>query len=153
TGGAPVVGASRIRRQVAAAVRRADLEAGELVEGALEDQMRQRDGRLERVADHVPEIAVALEPALELRRRARHLRVDEDEAAELLALRPEGMELRIADLLAVDAAADGGAAQPVLLDAFLELLGGQVGMLEGHAGEGYEAVGMSGARRRELLVL
>ena len=41
------------------------------------------------------------------------LRVDEDEHAELLGLGPERMKLRIGQLLAVDAAADGRAAQPV----------------------------------------
>src|SRR3989449_11767700 len=87
-------------------------EAGELVERALEDQVRERDGGLERVADHVVEVAVALEPVLEVGRGAGALRMDEDHHAELLGLGPERVELRIADLRAVDAAADPGAAQP-----------------------------------------
>src|SRR5205823_3192852 len=143
----------RVRRQETAAVRRADLETWELVERALEDQVRERDGGLERIADHVVEVAVALEPALEVGRGAGPLRVDEDHHAELLGLGPERVELRIADLRAVDAPADTGAAQPVLLDALLELLGGEVGVLERHRREGDEALGVRGARLGELLVL
>src|SRR5207245_5232800 len=66
---------------------------------------------------------------------------------------PERVELRIADLRAVDAAADPGAAQPVLLHALLELLGGEVGVLQRHRREGDEALGIRGARLGELLVL
>src|SRR5436190_6509604 len=152
-GEAPVIGAARVRRQETAAVRRADLETRELVERALEDQVRERDGGLERIADHVVEVAVALEPVLEVGRGASGLRVDEDHHAELLGLGPERVELRIADLHAVDAAADPGAAQPVLLHALLELLGGEVGVLQRHRREGDEALGIGGARLRELLVL
>ena len=91
-------------------MRRADPEAGELVERALEDQVRERDGGLERIADHVVEVAVALEPVLEVGRGASGLRVDEDHHAELLGLGPERVELGVAELLAVDAAADASAA-------------------------------------------
>src|SRR5439155_47531 len=54
---------------------------------------------------------------------------------------------------AVDAAADAGAAQPVLLHAVLELLGGQIGILQRHRREGDEAVGMGGAGLAELRIL
>ena len=142
------VRAVHVGRQVAAAVRRADLEAGELIERALEDQVRERDGRLQRIADGVRQQPVARQaPArLELRRAQG---MHEDQHAELLGLGPEGVELRIAQLLAVDAAADASAAQAVLLHALHELLGGEVGMLERDGGEGHEAVGVRGA---ELLV-
>src|SRR3989449_7778620 len=99
-----MIGAARVRRQEAAGVRRADPEAGELVERALEDQVRERDGGLERIADHVVEVAVALEPVLEVGRGTGGLWMDEDHHAELLGLGPERVELRIADLRAVDAA-------------------------------------------------
>src|SRR5206468_3414441 len=68
--GAPVgkghadrVGARRVRRQIAAAVRCADLQPGEPVERALEDQVRERDRRLERIADGVLEPAAASQPS------------------------------------------------------------------------------------------
>ena len=84
---------------------------------------------------------------------ARALRMDEDQDAELLGLGPERMELRVGQLLAVDAAADADAAQAELLDAVLELLGGEVGMLQRHRREGDEAVGIGGAELGQLLVL
>src|SRR5207245_4242968 len=84
---------------------------------------------------------------------SRALRVDEDERAELLGLGPERMESRIAELLAVDAAADGGAAQPVLLQTGLELLGREVRVLQRHRGEGDEAIRVRRAGLGELLVL
>src|ERR1700694_5494099 len=116
-------------------------------------KMRERDGGLERVADHVAQIAVALEPLAELRRGAVALRVDEDDHAELLGLRPARMALRIADLLAGDVATDGSPAQAVFLHAFLELLGGEVRVLQRHRGEGDEAVRVCAAHLGELLVL
>ncbi len=79
--------------------------------------------------------------------------MDEDHHAELLGLGPERVELRIADLLAVDATADPGAAQPVILHALLELLGGEVRVLQRHRREGDEALGIRGARLGELFVL
>jgi hypothetical protein len=48
---AGMVGAVGVGRQVAAAVRADDLEAREAVERALEDQMRQRNGGFQRIAD------------------------------------------------------------------------------------------------------
>jgi hypothetical protein len=43
----------RVGRQVAAAVGGADLEPGEAIQRALKDQVRERDGGVERVADDV----------------------------------------------------------------------------------------------------
>src|SRR4029450_6821025 len=51
-----------------------------------------------------------------------------------------------------DAPGDGRAAQPELLDAFLELFRGEIRMLQGDRGEGHEAVVVRGARLRELCV-
>src|SRR5205809_1023464 len=48
--------------QVASAVGRADLEPGEAVESSLEDQVRERDRRVERIADDVGEAAAASQP-------------------------------------------------------------------------------------------
>src|SRR5947207_3091951 len=62
-GQAALIGAPRVRGEVAAAVCGADLEPGEAIERSLEDQVRERDGRLERVADHVRQQTVALEAA------------------------------------------------------------------------------------------
>src|SRR5436309_3443863 len=82
-----------------------------------EEQVRERDGRLERVADHVRQQTVALEPARQRLRCPCSLGMDEDEDAELLGLGPERVKLRVAQLLLVDAPADGSPAQPVHLDS------------------------------------
>ena len=112
--------------------------------------MRERERRLERIADGVGEAAIAAEPRLELRRPHR---VDEDQAAELFRLRPHGVKLRVGELEALDAAADRDAAQAELLDALFELLDRQIRVLQRHGGEGDEAIGLGRAQLRQLLVL
>ena len=94
-----MVGAVGVGGQVAAAVRGDHLEPGKLVERALEDQVRQRDRGVERIADGVAEPAVAGEPLGELRRA---LRMDEQRHAQLLGLGPDRMELGIGEFLAGD---------------------------------------------------
>ena len=125
-------------------MRRADLQAGKAIERALEDQVRERDGGVERIADDVGEIAVALKPVLELIRRAVACGWMKTSDAQLLGLGPERVELRIGDLLAGDVAADRRAAQPSFLTPCLELLGGQIRILQRNRGEGDEAVGVRG---------
>src|SRR6185312_11211600 len=149
-GDADRIRARGIGRQIAAAMRRANLQAGEAVERALEDQMRQRERRLERIADRVVEPAIAFEAPLELR---RSLRMKKDEHAELFGLGPNRMETRVGELLAIDAAADRDAAQPEGLDAVNQLLDGKFGMLQRDRGEGDEALLMRGTEFGELLVL
>src|SRR5205085_4363537 len=134
--------ARRVGGQVAAAVRGADLQAREAVERALEDEVRERDRGLERVADGVIQPAAAGEAAPQLRRGAG---MEEDQHPELLSLPPEWMERRVGELLAVDAGAERGAAQAELLHAILELLRREVGKLHGDRGEGDEAVRVLGA--------
>src|SRR5207244_5603780 len=75
-----VVGARRVGRQVATAVGRAYFESGEAVERPLEDQVRERDGGVERVADGVRQPAVALESPGKVRGA---LRMGEDQYPEL----------------------------------------------------------------------
>src|SRR5207244_8447175 len=107
-----------VGRQIAAAVRGAELESREAVERALVDEMRERERGLERVPDGVVEAAVALQAVVEV---ARALRMHEDQHAELLGLGPERVELGVGELQALDAAADRGAAQAELLHDVLEL--------------------------------
>src|SRR5262249_57768544 len=61
------VRAGGVGGQIAAAVRRADLDPRIPVERAVENQMRERNRGLERVANYVREIAVAAETVAELR--------------------------------------------------------------------------------------
>jgi hypothetical protein len=132
-----MVGAIGIGRQVAAAMRGDDFQAGEAVERALEDQVRQRDRGFQRIADGVAEPAVAGQPLAGL---GHALRMDEQRHAELLGLGPYRMELGIRKLHAGDDAADGGALQPLLLHRGLEFLDGEIGRLQGERGESGEAV-------------
>ena len=81
------------------------------------------------------------------------LRVDENQAAQLLRLGPERVKLGIGQFLAVHAAADRRAAQPELLHRVIELLGGEVRVLQRDRGKGDEAVRLRRAQRGELLVL
>jgi hypothetical protein len=89
--------------------------------------VRERNRGLDGIADDVGQASVASQPRVEL---LDSTGMDEDEAAELFRLRPEGMKFRIRQLLAVDAAADRRAAQAELPDAFLELLRRKVRILQ-----------------------
>src|ERR1700720_1579992 len=133
-------------------MRAADLQPREAVERALEDQMRQRDRGLQRVADNIRQPAAALQPAagFEL---GRALRMNEDDDAKLLRLGPERMQLWIGKLGAVNAPADQRAAHAETLDRILQLLGGEIGVCQRHRGEADEAVRRLAADLGELLVL
>src|SRR5262249_21903350 len=104
-----------------------DLQPGIAIEGALVDEVGQRERRLERVANRVLEPAVAEEARNQLFRADR---MDEDEAAELLGLGPHGMEPGVGELDALDATADRDATQAELLEAVLHLLDRKIGMLQ-----------------------
>src|SRR5258706_7944324 len=69
-------------------MRAADLQPGEAVERPFENQMRQRDRGLQRVADHIRQPAAALQPAARLQFGGA-LRVNEDQHAEFFGLRSE----------------------------------------------------------------
>src|SRR5262245_229309 len=116
--------------QKAAAMGAADLQVRELVERALEDEMHQRKRGLERIADDVAKRARALHALGDASRLRRGLRMDEDERLQLLSFLPEWIELGGRNLLALDAASDGGANQAKLLHAALELLGGNLRILQ-----------------------
>src|SRR6185369_13021183 len=106
-----------VRAEIAAAVGRADFKSGKAVERTLEDQVRERNGGVERKGDDIGKLAVTGEPLVELR---YPYRVDENKTAELFRLGPDRMKSLVGELLAVDAAADRDAAQPELLHALLE---------------------------------
>ena len=64
-----------------------------------------------------------------------------------------GWNLGFGEVFAQHAAADGGAAQALLLHGILELLHGEIGILKGERSEGGEAVRLCGAQLRQLLIL
>ena len=133
-------------------MRRADLQPGEAIERALEDQMREEHGRLQRIPDGVAQSALSLQSRV-LRRARRRLRVHEQQHAELLRLGPERIELAIGQLLTFDAAADRRAAQSQLPDGLVQLLGRKIGMLQRERRHPDEAIRMLRAPLRDLLVL
>jgi hypothetical protein len=67
---AGMIRARRVGAEIAAAMGREDLQAGEAVQGPFEDQVLQGKGGIERVADGVRKPAIALEPLGEFRRSA-----------------------------------------------------------------------------------
>src|SRR5207249_9974510 len=91
------------------------------------------------IAGDSGEAAVASQPLLES--CGSPLGMDENQAAELLRLRPERMKLGVGQLFARDVGADRAAAQAELPHAFLELLGGEIRVLQRHGGKGDEAPG------------
>ena len=64
-----------------------------------------------------------------------------------------GVKFRVREILAGDAAGDRDAAEAEVFDGVLDLLGGQVGVLQRGRREGDKAVGVAGAEFDELLVL
>ena len=77
----------------------------------------------------------------------------EHQRAELRGLGPERIVLGRREILAVDVTADRRAAQSQLLDAVLQLLGRQIGMLQGDRRERDKAIRMSGHPLGEPFVL
>src|SRR6516162_572689 len=152
-GGTPEVPTPDVRRQKAAGMCSDDFEPRELVKSALEDEMRQGDRRLERIADDIAQISIALETLAKHYGSRVARRVNKNCSAQLLSLRPEWVEPWIADLGASNAAADVCTAQTVFLDALFELLGCQIGKLECYRRKRYEPIWVGGTGLGEFLVL
>ena len=99
-----VIDAAGIGRQVTAAVHRENLQLGMPFEHAVEDQIMQRDGGLERVANHVVEIE-AREPSA----FGEAVGMNDDERAERLGRLPERRVLRLREFVARHVGQDLGA--------------------------------------------
>src|SRR5207244_2272496 len=83
-----------VRRQESAAMGRDHLQPGKAIEGAFKDQMRERNRRLQRVADRVDEPAIAREALVEF---GYTLRMNEQRHAEFFSLGPYRMEFRVGE--------------------------------------------------------
>ena len=79
--------------------------------------------------------------------------VHEDHHAERFGAGPEGIEPGRREFLAVDRGANPGAAHLPGLEGLLQLIRCQLGMLQGHAGERDEPIGMCGAGLGERGIL
>ena len=104
---------------------------------AVEDQVVQRDGGLERIADHVVEVEAR--QALGL---GEAVGMDHHQRAELLGLLPERREGRIGQFLAGHVGQDLDALELELLHAALKLLGRLVAVAHRHAAERDQPVGV-----------
>src|SRR5260370_37902112 len=86
---ASMVATISIGAQETATVSGNHFQPGKAIKRALEDKVRERDGRLQRIADRVAEPAVAGESLVEF---GHALRMDEQGHAECLRLGPYRME-------------------------------------------------------------
>ena len=129
-----------------------DFQPGKAIERAFEDQVRECDRGLQRIADRVGEKTVATQPAARLQ-LARAGGMHEDEDAQLLALLPERVELGIGEFLASHAAAHTDAAEAELLHGMFDLLCSKVGVLQGGRRIGNETFGIGSTELDQRLVL
>src|SRR4030095_6278141 len=136
------LGASEVGGQISARVSGTHFQSGELIEGSVEDQPREEVCRLERVADDVTEVAASPQRAV-LDDVVGPARVHDHWNAELGSLGPERVVLWRREILAVDVAADGGAAKAEPLDAVLELLGRKIGVLQRNRRHRHETIRVS----------
>ena len=130
-----VDGPREVRRQVAAPVRRHDVQHREPLQDAAEDQVRQRDRRVQRVPDDVAQVVLRDSLA-----EGGPGRVDEDRGAVLLGGGPERVERRIVQVHVLDARPDLDAAHPERGHRRGKLLRGQRRELERDVAEPHEAV-------------
>ena len=137
-------------REEAAAVRPDDSQAREPIQMSFENQMRERDRRIERKAD------VVAERTRRRRAASRHRRIPAGESKTPCRAPPpppERIQLRVRELAAVDVGADDEAAQIEPADRVVHLLDGEVRLLERDVAETDEAVGVRGAQLGDPLVL
>src|SRR5262245_31093694 len=131
-------------------MRRAQFEVRELIQRAIENQVRQADGGVEWIADGVGEPAVTLEAPGEF---GRALRMYETQHAELLGLGPERMKLRVGKFLVGAACADCRATQAEFFHAMYELLDSQCRVLQRDRSKGDKAIRIHRAHLGEFFVL
>src|SRR5262245_12269520 len=147
---AGMVATRRVGAEIAAAMRGDDLQARETVERSFEDQMLQSYRRIERIADGVRQPAVALEAPSEF---WRALRMDEQHRPKLFRFRPHRMKPWIGKILSKHTAADGGSAQALFLQRRLELLHGEVRILQRERGKCRKAIRARCAQFSQFFVL
>src|SRR5687767_8637112 len=121
------IGSIGVGREITPAVRRADLEVWESIERPFENQMGKSDGRFQRITDHIGQDSAALKPRAEF---GNGLWMNKDRDGELFGLCPERFELWIREFVAIYTASDSSSPQPKLLNAFFQLLGSEIRMLQ-----------------------
>ncbi len=144
-----VVQPAERERERAPAVREADAQPREALEHAAEDQLRDGQRVLERVADDQREV-VLREPLLT---RERRRRMHEDRDAERLARLEEREQRGIVEVLPRRTRADLDRAESEALARVTELLDGEHDILKRDGGHAHEAVGMSRGDAGDEVVL
>ena len=131
-------------------MRAQHFELGKLVEHTLENQFLQRNRCVQRIADHIRQPAIALEPGGQL---GRALRMNKEHHAQLLRLGQHGVVDRVAEVIAGHAAAYGRAFQAMFADGVIEHLHGQVGKLHRQRSKGRQTLRVIGAQLGEAFVV
>src|SRR5260370_37781909 len=101
-----VMDSADVEGKISAAVSGADLEPRMAVEHAAENQFRQRDGRIRRIADYVGEIV-----GRDSRTEGASRRMNKNEGVELLDLAPNRLQAWVGQFEIVDGAAHNNAFQ------------------------------------------
>ena len=128
-------------------MHRENFQIGMAFEHAVEDQIMQRDGGFERIADHVVEI----KPGQPFCVREA-IGVNDDEGAKLFRLLPERRMDGIRKLAAGHVGEDFRSLHAELFHAALELVGGFRAVDHRHAAEREEPVGLLGDVFRKPIV-
>ena len=144
-----VVHARPVVRDVAAPMRHQHLQLRMPCHHAVEDQVRHRHRRLQRVADDVVEVVVRQPVGLGVAQR-----VHEDQHAELLAAGEKGLQPQagVGQVLAVDVGADFHALEIQRLDRVIQFAHREFGVLQGHRAQADKTVGRVGDDLRDALV-
>ena len=132
----------------AAGMHHDEIERGITLHHAAEDQARRGNGGVERIADQVVEI-IRAQPV----GAGDIAGMDHHEGVELGGGRPDRLEARIVEILAVDVRGDHGAMQPELAHGAAQFVGRRLGRLHRQRGDAGETVGMLLAEPRDLVVL
>ena len=119
------------------------LQARKAIERAFENQVGEKDGRFQRIADDVSQAALSLQPRV-LRGARCGLRVHEQHDAELFRFCPERIELAVGELLPFDTAPYGGATHSQLSDGVIQLIGRQIGVLHRKGCHPHKAIRVRG---------
>src|SRR5277367_4922977 len=130
-----VIRASDIRWKIPSTVGRADFHAGITVQNAAKNQARERDRGLKGLADGISQ--VALINSISDRRAER---MQEDEAAELLGLRPKSANTRVIQLGPIDRRRYFDPTQTIFANAVCELLDRKLSMLKRHISKTGDAI-------------
>ena len=126
------------------------LQAGEFVERTVEDQVLQRDGGGQRIADRVGQPAVALPPLVQFRHA---LRMNEQHGPQFFGLFPDRVEPGIGKFISRDRIADGGTFHPLLFHRGFKLFHRQGRILQRQRREGREPVRLRCDQFRQFFVL